>query len=128
MNYYIDESGKVIDKFGADLRLKIGKLSQDEFATYRLATDEEVKLILNPPKSDDELLLEQAKTEHAWVISELNNIQVELMYHWTGDTSRAIATEQEWKDYAIALRNYTTTDNNGNPILNNSTRPESPRK
>lgn len=91
-------------------------------------TWDEFQAIVNPPKSEDDILLEQAKNEHAWVISELDNAQVELMYHWTGDTSRAVATEQDWKDYVIALRNYTTTDNNGNPTLNNSTRPESPRQ
>lgn len=78
------------------------------------------------PKSTDEILLDQAKNEHSWVISELDNTQIELMYHWTGDTSRARATEQEWKDYAITLRNYTTTDEDGNPVIVGEERPIAP--
>lgn len=59
ISYYINGSGKLIEKLGADYRLSIGKLSQEEFDTYRVATDEEVEAILNPPKSTDELFTEE---------------------------------------------------------------------
>ena len=70
-------------------------------------------------KSAEELAL----IEHAWVISELDKIQVELMYHWTDD-KRASHTLDAWKQYARDLRNYTTTDERGFPSMVGSERPE----
>lgn len=63
--------------------------------------------------------------EHVWVKSELTLVDKELMYHWTSDTKRASYTEQEWKDYAVALRNYTTLVDNI-PVVNSDVRPTSP--
>lgn len=63
--------------------------------------------------------------EHAWVKSELTLVDKELMYYWTGDTKRASYSEQGWKDYAIALRNYTTLVDNI-PVVNSGVRPISP--
>ncbi|EPB6723190.1 hypothetical protein K6U40_14750 [Vibrio fluvialis] len=68
----------------------------------------------------------QAINEHNWVKAELDNIQVELMYHWTGDIQRASATEDDWKQYAIALRDYTTTDSDGVVTVVGDTRPLRP--
>lgn len=95
---------------------------------HKHLTWDEFQDIVNPPKSNEEISLEQAEIEHSWVASEFDIVQVELMYHWTGDLSRAVATEQEWKDYAIALRDYTTTDENGNLVVNGNIRPISPRQ
>lgn len=64
--------------------------------------------------------------EHAWVEDELNSVQVQLMYHWTDD-ERATETLEAWKQYARDLRNYTTTDEHGNPqIREGETRPQRP--
>jgi len=62
------------------------------------------------------------ESEHNWVKSELDAATVELMYHWTGDP-RASHTEQAWKDYAIALRDYTSKDDDGNPVIVGNQRP-----
>lgn len=68
---------------------------------------------------------ELAWIEHNWVISELANVQVQLMYHWTDD-GRAESTLEEWKQYARDLRNYTTTDEKGVPSLQVESRPKRP--
>jgi len=60
--------------------------------------------------------------EHDWVKSELDAVTIELMYHWTGDR-RASHTEQAWKSYAIALRDYTSTDEDSNPVIVGESRP-----
>lgn len=68
-----------------------------------------------------------AEVEHAWVKSELENAQVELMYFWTNDTARQKSTEEKWKQYAIDLRNYTTTDSDGNISVSGQSRPQKPQ-
>ena len=75
-----------------------------------------------PAPTQDELNAKKAKVEHAWVESELDAVTIELMYHWTGDP-RASHTEQAWKDYAISLRDYTSTDDDGNPVIVGESRP-----
>lgn len=78
---------------------------------------------VNPPEpTQEEIDAEKAKSEHSWVKSELNAVSIELMYHWTDD-HRASHTEQAWKDYAIALRDYTSTDADGNPVVVGESRP-----
>lgn len=77
-------------------------------------TEQEIADFLKPESTPD--------GEHAWVKSELNAVTIELMYHWTED-SRASSTEQVWKDYAVALRDYTSTDDDGNPIVVGESRP-----
>lgn len=72
-------------------------------------------------KSDEEI----AQIEHAWVISELTKIQVELMYHWTDD-KRSTHTLDAWKLYARQLRDYTTTDEQGTPSILGGSRPVRP--
>lgn len=84
-------------------------------------TEAEKDELLKP--NEAQLAIQHAKSEHAWVKSELDAISVELMYHWTGDQDRAEHTEQAWKQYAIALRNYTSTDEDGNPIIVGESRP-----
>ncbi|ELI1839045.1 hypothetical protein RQV73_001712 [Vibrio fluvialis] len=64
--------------------------------------------------------------EHSWVKSELDLAQTELMYHWTNDTERKKASEDEWKQYMIALRNYTTVDADGIPRTTIDERPLKP--
>lgn len=77
-------------------------------------TEQEIDDFLNPEPT--------ASGEHNWVKSELDAVTIELMYHWTGD-HRASHTEQAWKDYAIALRDYTSTDDDGNPVIVGESRP-----
>lgn len=72
-------------------------------------------------KSDEEI----AQIEHSWVISELADVQVELMYHWTDDT-RSTSTLDSWKLYARQLRDYTTIDENGVPSVRGESRPIRP--
>jgi hypothetical protein len=66
---------------------------------------------------------ELAQIEHLWVISELANAQIELMYHWTDD-KRSALTLEAWNQYARDLRDYTTTDDNGIPVVVGDERPE----
>ncbi len=81
---------------------------------------------INQVRLDDYNAKKMFESEHSWVKSELDNVQVELMYHWTDD-ERASSTEEAWKQYARDLRNYTTTDENGNPqIREGETRPLRP--
>ncbi|EOX4332892.1 hypothetical protein ACPF3P_003748 [Vibrio cholerae] len=70
-------------------------------------------------------LEELAWIEHHWVLSELANVQIELMYHWTDD-QRATSTLDEWKLYARQLRDYTTTDEQGTPSIRGDSRPVKP--
>ncbi|MED7818119.1 hypothetical protein VYI99_17925 [Vibrio cholerae] len=68
---------------------------------------------------------ELAQIEHHWVLSELANVQIELMYHWTDD-QRATYTLDAWKLYARQLRDYTTTDEQGTPAIRGESRPVKP--
>ncbi|EMV7052193.1 hypothetical protein [Vibrio cholerae] len=68
---------------------------------------------------------EFAQIEHHWVLSELANVQIELMYHWTDD-QRATSTLDAWKLYARQLRDYTTTDELGTPSIRGESRPVKP--
>lgn len=68
---------------------------------------------------------EIAQIEHHWVLSELTNVQIELMYHWTDD-QRATSTLDAWKLYARQLRDYTTTDEQGTPSIRGESRPVKP--
>ncbi|MBO1366077.1 hypothetical protein [Vibrio cholerae] len=68
---------------------------------------------------------EIAQIEHRWVLSELANVQIELMYHWTDD-QRATSTLDAWKLYARQLRDYTTTDEQGTPSIRGESRPVKP--
>lgn len=68
---------------------------------------------------------EIAQIEHRLVLSELANVQIELMYHWTDD-QRAASTLDAWKLYARQLRDYTTTDEQGTPSIRGESRPVKP--
>ncbi|EEO00314.1 hypothetical protein VCG_001551 [Vibrio cholerae 12129(1)] len=68
---------------------------------------------------------ELAQIEHHWVLSELANVQIELMYHWTDD-QRATSTLDAWKLYARQLRDYTTTNEQGAPSIRGESRPVKP--
>lgn len=67
-----------------------------------------------------------AECEHLWVEAELRSVDVQLMYHWTNDTSRMSATEDGWRKYAVNLRNYTSYDENVGYTINEKSRPEPP--
>lgn len=87
-------------------------------------TETEKEDLLKP--NQGQLILQHAREEHVWVKSELDNVEVQLMLHWTSDP-RAKATVDAWSQYAQQLRNYTSTDDNGNPyIRDGETRPVSP--
>ncbi|WP_202598616.1 MULTISPECIES: hypothetical protein [unclassified Vibrio] len=83
-------------------------------------TEQEMQQLIAP--SADELERQFIESEHSWVKTELDNVQVELMYHWTDD-ERASSTEEAWKQYARDLRNYTTTDEDGVPSIRTDARP-----
>ncbi|WP_052708037.1 hypothetical protein [Salinivibrio sp. KP-1] len=101
-----DRSKHVIDKLGEDVPAN--------------------GLLDDPGSTQEERALQRAREEHAWVKSELDKVEVQLMYHWTSDP-RAKATVDQWSQYAQQLRNYTSTDDNGNPyIRDGETRPISP--
>ncbi|MCG6380321.1 hypothetical protein [Vibrio fluvialis] len=87
-------------------------------------TKEDAEAILTP--SEVQLDRIHALTEHAWVKSELEGAQVELMYFWTEDIQRQKATEESWKSYIIALRDYTSCDNDGVITLTGDSRPLKP--
>lgn len=53
-----------------------------------------------------------AQIEYNWAKSEINSITEQLEKH-ADNSSRAIATEQEWRDYREALRDYATVDSDG---------------
>ncbi len=83
-------------------------------------TEQEMQQLTAP--SAEELERQLIESEHAWVKSELDNVQVQLMYHWTDD-DRAKSTLEAWKQYARDLRDYTTTDENGVHSVVGSERP-----
>lgn len=60
--------------------------------------------------------------EHGWVKSELKSVDLQLKLHWTADP-RAKHTVDAWSGYARALRDYTSTETDGNPIVVGESRP-----
>lgn len=110
---------QLIDKRGTKYWLADGS----KHTINEIGVDVPNDALLSPPEpTQAELSAEKAKSEHYWVKSELDSTTIKLMYHWTGD-HRASNTEQAWKDYAIALRDYTSTDENGNPVVVGESRP-----
>lgn len=81
------------------------------------------KFVTEDTQEDESVIY--AKIEHSWVKSELKAVDTELMYHWTGDITRQSYTEEDWKLYAIALRDYTTIVD-GIPVVNSESRPIPP--
>ncbi|MCG3724777.1 hypothetical protein [Vibrio cincinnatiensis] len=117
MRYFFDKNDQV---FSLDDMLDEELLAEQVLALELTEINEQTaKIKANTPEI-------QAINEHNWVKFELDSIQVELMYHWTGDAQRASATEDEWKQYAIALRDYTTIDNNGSISIVGKQRPTRP--
>ncbi|ODP98417.1 hypothetical protein BGL48_11835 [Salinivibrio sp. SS3] len=103
----------------AELRSKI-LISEDLVQI----SEQEARDITSP--SQEERAQQHAREEHCWVKSELDKVEVQLMYHWTSDP-RAKATVEAWSQYAQQLRNYTSTGDDGNPyIRDGETRPVSP--
>lgn len=101
--------------------------SREEFTVFNdklfeinnISYDLEGKKIVVLSENDETLALK----EHQWVISEIEKAQISLMYFWTKDIKRQTYTEQVWLDYIIALRNYTTTDENGDIKVTSEVRP-----
>lgn len=94
--------------------------SSESYNTFTLTYDDDFVV------TEHRVVDDTAKKEHSWVRSELKLVDTELMYHWTGDITRQSYTEQDWKLYAIALRDYTTLVD-GIPVVNSESRPISPR-
>lgn len=95
------------------------------FQQFPNHTDEPCTTINIVDFVDSSEIVKFNNTEHNWVKSELANVELELMYHWTSD-DRAKSTEDEWKRYARDLRNYTTTDENDVPSVLGDERPSKP--
>jgi len=66
----------------------------------------EFQEVVNPPKSNDEIELEFAQSENAWVASVMPEVEIQINYHEDNDTDRMTATLDEWKSYRVSLRNY----------------------
>ncbi|AMF92387.1 hypothetical protein AL536_02595 [Vibrio fluvialis] len=86
-------------------------------------SEQEAQQLVAP--SPEEMDDQKTKAEHTWVQSELESVQIELMYHWTDD-ERASFTLEVWKQYTRDLRNYTTTDDSGIISVVGDTRPSRP--
>lgn len=101
--------------------------SREEFAVFNdnlfeinnIHYDLEDKKIVVLSENDKNIALK----EHQWVISEIEKAQISLLYFWTKDIKRQTYTEQVWLDYIIALRNYTTTSENGDIEVTSTSRP-----
>lgn len=61
-----------------------------------------------PPPAESEI----ARSEYNWAKSEIESITEQLEKH-ADNSSRAIATEQEWRDYREALREHAAVDDDG---------------
>lgn len=64
-----------------------------------------------------------AQTEHNWVIEQLELCDLQMKFHHTNDTKRATHTLEEWKVYAVSLRDYTTVSDDGTITVTSDTRP-----
>lgn len=59
----------------------------------------------------------EAAEAQAWAIEQLALADIAIHYHQDGD-SRATATEDEWRAYRVALRDYVSSDENGDLTVN----------
>jgi hypothetical protein len=119
-NKCIGKCSNTPDKEDLSSREEFFKESDENFNIHNLSYIDGKFLEKEEPLVDNTPIV-----EYTWVKEQLSKTDVELMYHWTGDTERQSYTEQDWKDYAIALRNYTTLVDNI-PVVNSDVRPTSP--
>lgn len=128
MYYIFNRDNKCIGKVSSEPNMD-DLSSRDELAiessddhTITSITLLDGEITFNEEQEQD---ISSSLTEHLWVQSELKRVDIQLMYHWTEDTSRASLTEKDWKDYAISLRDYTTVID-GEILVNSETRPTRP--
>lgn len=126
MHYIFNKDNKCIGKCGfspnkEDLssRQEYSVESTEDYNIFQLTYQDGFVV------TEEEIVVDTAKEEHLWVKGQLKIVDIELMYHWTGDLERQSYTEQVWKDYAIELRNYTTLVDNI-PVVNSDVRPTNP--
>ncbi|HAS3380698.1 TPA: hypothetical protein I6122_003320 [Vibrio cholerae] len=73
----------------------------------------------------DTSILDFAYNEHYWVSTELNYVDLQVKYHQSSDR-RAISTCELWYEYARQLRDYTSIDEHGFPVIVGASRPVRP--
>lgn len=76
--------------------------------------------------SDEKLAARRSMQEHEWVITELLFVDLQIKYHQTNDHQRMISTLDEWFQYAVSLRNYTSLNADGIPEVLQHKRPIRP--
>ncbi|ASA57579.1 hypothetical protein [Vibrio gazogenes] len=129
MRYFLTDTGLI----RTEKALKVNRVDYSAFV--ELSQQQIEEFVINPPpegKQRDGLswvdmpVLVTAESEYQWVQKELADVDIQLKYHTTGDSKRRQLTAKDWKTYAIALRDYTTTDDAGNPVLVGDERPRRP--
>ena len=99
MRYYVEQGGDVWafeDDGSQDFRIT---------PTMRALTEEEVELHLNPPPTADEL----AAIESQWRTEQMP-LALETVTAFQMGEDDIPGTEQQWKDYWIALRKWTSVN------------------
>ncbi|QMV16648.1 hypothetical protein [Vibrio spartinae] len=129
MRYFLTDTGLI----RTETALRINRIDYSEYVEL---TEQQIEeFVINPPpegKQRDGLswvdipVVVTAESEYQWVQSELADVDIQLKYHATGDIKRQQLTAEDWYVYAIALRDYTSTDDTGNPILVGDVRPNRP--
>lgn len=105
--------GKILDLYDFDSKIELTNAQVDLFYKNRLPDGKQrragtLELEDAPPTTQEQL----ARSEYQWAKSEIESITEQLEKH-ADNSSRAIATEQEWRDYREALREYATVDEDG---------------
>ncbi|MDW6094199.1 hypothetical protein SBX64_16800 [Vibrio rhizosphaerae] len=129
IRYFLTDDGLI----RTEKALKVNRVDYSAFV--ELSAQQIEEFVINAPpegKQRDGLswvdlpVVVTAESEYQWVQKELANVDIQLKYHATGDTKRQQLTAEDWYGYAIALRDYTTTDDAGQPVLVGNTRPIRP--
>ncbi|MDW6005509.1 hypothetical protein [Vibrio mangrovi] len=129
IRYFVTDDGFV----RSEKALKINRIDYSELTEL---TEQQIEeFVINEPpegKQRDGLswvdipVVVTAASEYQWVQAELDDVDVQLKYHATGDTKRQQLAVADWNTYAIALRDYTTTDTEGNVVIVGDARPVRP--
>ncbi|WNJ97449.1 hypothetical protein RND59_19815 [Vibrio ruber] len=129
MRYFLTDTGLI----RTETALRINRIDYSEYVEL---TEQQIEeFVINAPPEGkqrnglswvDMPVVVTAESEYQWVQKELADVDIQLKYHATGDTKRQQLTAEDWYGYAIALRDYTTTDDAGNPVLVGDTRPTRP--
>ncbi|KUI97264.1 hypothetical protein [Vibrio sp. MEBiC08052] len=129
IRYFLTDDGLI----RTEKALKVNRVDYSAFV--ELSEQQIEEFVINAPpegKQRDSLswidmpVVVTAESEYQWVQKELADVDIQLKYHATCDTKRQQLTAEDWYGYAIALRDYTTTDDAGNPVLVGNTRPIRP--